>query len=308
VNYPSEGGIEMTKAQFDKVPKDYRGTEKIKATTEVAAHRVRCAMGCFVKKTGNEGHYYFNVFITDAKRVDPPKNQTTAQDTAPVTFERKLEMPQAKTVAADAQNSTPEKQAEAEQIAAMRKTLKAGVQVVTAPQLFPTPAPLAAEIVQMAEIEAGMTVLEPSAGTGNLLQAIREATAGEAVRTAVEINGKLCEQLKAQESGADVHQADFLTLSPETFRRFDRVVMNPPFANAEGIKHIEHALKFLKAGSKLVEICAGGPRQAERLGALARQMGGTFENLPEGSFVASGTNVRAAVFAVTTAQAMSAAA
>lgn len=207
----------MTKAQFDKVPKDYRGTEKIKATTEVAAHRVRCAMGCFVKKTGNEGHYYFNVFITDAKRVDPPKNQTTAQDTAPVTFERKLEMPQAKTVAADAQNSTPEKQAEAEQIAAMRKTLKAGVQVVTAPQLFPTPAPLAAEIVQMAEIEAGMTVLEPSAGTGNLLQAIREATAGEAVRTAVEINGKLCEQLKAQESGADVHQADFLTLSPETF-------------------------------------------------------------------------------------------
>ncbi len=311
VNYPAEGCIEMTKAQFDKVPKDYRGTEKIKATPEVAAHRVRCAMGCFVKKTGNEGHHYFNVYITDAKRVDPPKAEGQNKDAAPVTFERRIEMPAPKTVASDAQNHTPEqqaKQSEADQIAAMRQTLKAGVQVVTAPQLFPTPAPLAAEIVEMAEIEAGMTVLEPSAGTGNLLQAIREATAGEAVRTAVEINGKLCEQLKAQELGADIHHADFLTLNPDTFGRFDRVVMNPPFVNAEDIKHIEHALKFLKQGGRLVAICAGGPRQAERLGGLARQMGGTFENLPEGSFVASGTNVRAAVFAVNVPQAMSAAA
>ena len=264
-----------------------------------------------MKKTGNEGHHYFNVFITDAKRVDPPKAEGQNQDAAPVTFERRIEMPAAKPVASDAQNHTPEqqaKQAEADQIAAMRQTLKAGVQVVTAPQLFPTPAPVAAEIVEMAEIEAGMTVLEPSAGTGNLLQAIREATAGEAIRTAVEINGKLCEQLKGQESGADIHQADFLTLNPDTFGRFDRVVMNPPFANAEDIKHIEHALKFLKQGGRLVAICAAGPRQAERLGGLARQMGGTFETLPEGSFLASGTNVRAAVSAVNDPQAMSAAA
>ena len=48
------------------------------------------------------------------------------------------------------------------------------------------------------------------------LQAIREAIAGEAVRAAVEINDKLCEQLKAQASGADIHHADFLTLLPET--------------------------------------------------------------------------------------------
>ncbi len=302
VNYPTEGCIEMTKAEFETVPKNYRGTDKIKAAAEFGAHRIRSVLGCFASRTGNERHFYHKVFITDAKRVAPPKKQEIGQEDAPVTFERKLEIPQAKTVATDAQINTLEKQAkqaEAEQIAAMRETLKSGVRVVTAPQLFPTPAPLAAEIVEMAGIEAGMTVLEPSAGTGNLLQAIREATAGEAVRTAIEINTKLCEQLKTQEPGADIHQADFLALTPETFGRFDRVVMNPPFANAEDIKHIEHALKFLKAGGKLVAICAGGPRQAERLDALARQMGGTFENLPEGSFVASGTNVRAAVFAVT---------
>lgn len=301
VNYPTQGGIEMTKAQFEKVPKDYRGTEKIKATEVVAAHRIRSALGCFVNKTGNDRHYYFNVFITDAKRVDPPKNQAAGQGDAPVTFERKLETLQAKAVATDAQSITAEqqtKQAQAEQIAAMRQTLNAGVQVVTAPQLFPTPAPLAAEIVEMAEIQAGMTVLDPSAGTGILLQAIRVATAGEAVRTAVEINGKLCEHLKVQESGADIHQADFLTLSPETFGRFDRVVMNPPFANAEDIKHIIHALTFLKPGGRLVAICAAGPRQAQQLGGLAQLMGGTFESLPEGSFVASGTNVHAAVFMV----------
>lgn len=75
--------------------------------------------------------------------------------------------------------------------------------------------------------------------------------------------------------------------------------MNPPFGNAEDIKHIEHALKFLTPGGRIVAICAAGPRQTERLGSLARQLGGSFETLPDGSFLASGTNVRAALFIAT---------
>jgi hypothetical protein len=41
----------------------------------------------------------------------------------------------------------------------------AGVRVVSAPQLFPTPAALARRVVDLADIQPGMTVLEPSAGT-----------------------------------------------------------------------------------------------------------------------------------------------
>lgn len=51
-------------------------------------------------------------------------------------------------------------------IAVMRDTLRTGVQIVTAPQLFPTPAALAARMVLPAEILPGREVLEPSAGTG----------------------------------------------------------------------------------------------------------------------------------------------
>jgi hypothetical protein len=48
-------------------------------------------------------------------------------------------------------------------IEAMRATLKAGVQVVSAPQLFPTPSALAARMVRLAGLAVGMRVLEPRA-------------------------------------------------------------------------------------------------------------------------------------------------
>ena len=56
-------------------------------------------------------------------------------------------------------------------IEAVRATVKAGVQVVSAPQLFPTPPGLAARIVSLAGLAIGMRVLEPSAGTGRLWEA-----------------------------------------------------------------------------------------------------------------------------------------
>src|SRR5207253_4915938 len=52
----------------------------------------------------------------------------------------------------------------------MKETLKAGGQVITAPQLFPTPATLAARLVELAEIHEGHSILEPSAGTGALVR------------------------------------------------------------------------------------------------------------------------------------------
>ena len=42
-------------------------------------------------------------------------------------------------------------------------------------RLLPRPAPVVADIVEAAEIEPGMSVLEPSAGKGNIADAIRES-------------------------------------------------------------------------------------------------------------------------------------
>ena len=74
--------------------------------------------------------------------------------------------------------------------------------------------------------------------------------------------------------------------------------MNPPFANAEDIKHIRHALHMLKPGGRLVAICANGPRQQEALRPLVDESGGEWEDLPAGTFRESGTNVSTALITI----------
>ncbi|EHI41732.1 hypothetical protein OPAG_08730, partial [Rhodococcus opacus PD630] len=71
------------------------------------------------------------------------------------------------------------------------------------------------------------------------------------------------------------------------------------FANADDIKHIRHALRFLKPGGKLVAICANGPRQNDQLRPLVEQHGGEWENLPPDTFAESGTAVNTALFTLT---------
>jgi hypothetical protein len=68
--------------------------------------------------------------------------------------------------------------------------------------------------------------------------------------------------------------------------------MNPPFANADDIKHIMHALKMLKPGGRLVAICANGPRQNDKLRPLVEARGGIWEELPSDTFIGAGTGVR----------------
>lgn len=184
---------------------------------------------------------------------------------------------------------------EAADFAALRAAAAAGVEVVVAPQLFPTPPPLAARMVREAEIDAGSVVLEPSAGTGNLLRAIRSA-APEAEVVAVELNPSLAGKLR-EDGGWRVVCDDFLTVEPPTPRP-DRIVMNPPFANGEDVRHILRAWEILRPGGRLVALCAAGPRQIKALSELADQHGGTFEILPDGQFEEQGTSVRVALLSV----------
>jgi methylase of polypeptide subunit release factors len=147
----------------------------------------------------------------------------------------------------------------------MRENLKEGVRFVSAPQLFPTPPHLVARMVEIAQIEPGHRVLEPSAGTGVLCKAIT-ATLPTARVFAVEINPQLCKLLSqtinppeddAEGICKNVLEGDFLEVDG-LGNHWDRIVMNPPFADGADIKHISHALKHLKPGGGLVAICANG--------------------------------------------------
>lgn len=181
-------------------------------------------------------------------------------------------------------------------IKAMRDTLKTGITVVSVSQLFPTPAKLAARMVELADIQPNMRVLEPSAGTGALLGAMGGRMFGHNPErgsvTAIEIHPGLCDKLRADFPLTTVLNLDFLEIAAA--EPYDRILMNPPFARWADIQHIQHACKLLAPGGRLVAICANSSRQREAL----RDMATHWEDLPAGTFEESGTMVNTALLVI----------
>lgn len=132
-------------------------------------------------------------------------------------------------------------------------TLAAGTQNRALSQWF-TPAALARQIVEwaLAPRSTYQTVIEPSAGIGNLALAIRTASRPVAIGSpmCIDIDPENCVRLRAH--GFVALCADFLELQPEGFddedacelQRFDLAIMNPPFECGQTERHIMHALKF----------------------------------------------------------------
>jgi protein-L-isoaspartate O-methyltransferase len=263
-HYPQ---VEMKQAEYADIWTDYKGTRVVEGS-----HRVRTAM---IK------HSLVCVFLTDSKVHEKP---------APVDRTAALEE-----MADRRPTPRPYVAPEPTEFDAMKDALRSGVavQVVSAPQLFPTPSKLAARVVTEAGIKPEHRVLEPSGGTGALLDWVFRA--GEIV--AVEINQTLADNLQRKWSSADVRCTDFLTCNGD-LGKFDRIIMNPPFVNGADIQHIKHAVTFLKPGGRLVAICANGPRQQAALKPLAEQSGGYWEDLPAGTFADQGTNVNTAMLVI----------
>lgn len=269
-NYPGEGFKHMTKAELaaEKCRKwsDFPKTGRIAASDKWAAHRVQ-------QTRGTGPFSVVGVYITDQKRTDPP----------PASTDPRPNLERERVVREPCAIAKPEPTV----FDAMRDTLKAGVQVVSANQLFPTPADLAARLVELAQIESTHRVLEPSAGTGRLINTL---SGKGAELVAVEIHAGMADSLRRNWQGIDVRCADFLSLNGD-IGTFDRIVMNPPFERGDDIKHIRHALEHLRPGGRLVAICANGPRQRADLMPDATE----WIDLGPGAFAESGTNVNAAI-------------
>lgn len=297
-NEPMESkAIEMTKAEFAAIPNDYKGTRVAADGT----HRLR-----YTCRVAGKYHCAI-VFLTDSKEHERP-GADEAHARASVEQEGKL-LAQLDRQASVATKAHTPKASPPPAVAAVQNALKAGgVQVAVAPNLFPTPPELARRMAYLADACGldGKRVLEPSAGTGNLIRAaIDSATGADNLKiTAVEIDRNLIEALKLQRQrtiGAntgnfEIKTGDFLQYSPADDgwppQHFDAVLMNPPFDHGSDIDHIKHALQFLKPGGRLVAICANGPRQQAELKPLAS----TWEELPAGTF--EGTNVRTVLLTI----------
>jgi phospholipid N-methyltransferase len=287
-NFPGEGFVVTTKAEWNR---HWKQIQRAEATDEFGAYRYRVAGA----GAGNHGQVSLTevkhtwgknaqVYLTDVKRTDRPRRDDIAQTDVNA-------LPSAGP-GARPRIPAPRRKLDPA-VEAMRGQLRQGVQVVSAPQLFITPTPLAAQMVELAELTPSNRVLEPSAGTGALVQAIRGAGRAGAV-TAVEINRELVEHLRAQD--VDVRLGDFLELADE-LGQFDRVLMNPPFAGGQDVQHITRAFDLLRPGGRLVGICADGPRQTKALRPLVQRCSGLWQPLPAGTF--AGTDVRAVLLTLT---------
>jgi hypothetical protein len=149
------------------------------------------------------------------------------------------------------------------------------------PGFFPTPKPVIAQLIEKADIRRGHRVLEPSAGMGDIADAVAAITGKENIGTA-EINYTLREFLKLKGYSPEW---DFLEMNGE----YDRIVMNPPFEKFQDIDHVQHAHKLLKRGGRLVSIMCESSffrtdKKAEAFREWLDQCGGSSEKLEAGAF------------------------
>ena len=163
---------------------------------------------------------------------------------------------------------------------------------------FPTPPAIVERLLELAGVTAGMLVLEPSAGRGAIAAPIADRGAiVDCYELMRENYLALCGNLNLR----NVRPIDFLAQSPDAI--YDRVVMNPPFAKQADIKHVLHALQFLKPDGLLVSVMAAGVlfrdnRLTADFRALIDERGGDIEECPEGAFKESGTMVRTVIVTI----------
>ena len=124
------------------------------------------------------------------------------------------------------------------------------------PGFFPTPKDLIERLIEQAEIDAGQTVLEPSAGKGDILDVLKEKFGDSIGLSAIEINASLREILSLK--GFPPIATDFLAFKPDPDGLFDRVIMNPPFENGLDIDHVLKAFACLAPSGRLVAIMGEG--------------------------------------------------
>ena len=123
---------------------------------------------------------------------------------------------------------------------------------------FPTPEALAARMVDMVDTKRVHFVLEPSAGKGDLVDKLQskmrydgysnitDKHGSDVEIDCIEKDGNLQNLLKG--AGKRLVYDDFLKF--ETFKKYDLILMNPPFS--EGDKHLLKALEMMKNGGQVV--------------------------------------------------------
>jgi type I restriction-modification system DNA methylase subunit len=155
-------------------------------------------------------------------------------------------------------------------------------------QFFETPTELAKQLVEMADIQEGETVLEPSAGKARIASLINNCDC-------VELNKDNRQYLK--DNGFNLVGDEFLSFEKE----YDVIVANPPFSKQQDVDHVNHMIDLAKRRVVAVMSASVLFRDNKKTVAFRERiedMGGTIEPLPDNIFAESGTKVKTCVVCV----------
>lgn len=112
---------------------------------------------------------------------------------------------------------------------------------------YPTPDDVI-NTMMLGEDILGKTVLEPSAGSGNIVRWLKRNGARNVIACE---RDKQLQMLLVEE--CNIIADDFLSVTPEQISHVDYIVMNPPFS--DGVRHIKHAFSIAPAGCTIITLC-----------------------------------------------------
>lgn len=162
-------------------------------------------------------------------------------------------------------------------------------------QAFYTPTELADWLVQLASLQPGERVLEPSCGAGAIVAAVFR------LEPRARVDGFDIDEDAVRTAASSVRHnwnflvIDFLSMRPEAI--YDVVVMNPPFAKDQDIEHVLHAWDFVRPGGRLISIMSVGwtsPGRSKKRRAFKEFVDerGEVHEIEAGAFKESGAMVR----------------
>ena len=166
-------------------------------------------------------------------------------------------------------------------------------------QFFATPDEVVDRLVELACIEPGHIVLEPSAGQGAIIKAIHRVYPDIEIDCyeLMDLNRIFLEKLK----NITIIGKDFIKEEKTTI--YDRIIANPPFAKNQDIEHVTEMYDRLKDGGRLVSIMSNHWRFAsgKKEGAFKKfieESGAEVYDIEPGAFKESGTAISACIVVI----------
>lgn len=159
-------------------------------------------------------------------------------------------------------------------------------------QFFSTPPALADWLVSLSDVRPDYAILEPSAGTGAIITAIRKACP-DVVVDAFELMPENRQALEKM-SGVSLVGDDFTQGVP---RLYDRIFANPPFSKNQDIRHVRMMYDTLNPdGGEMCVITSqhwvsGSEKECVQFREWLHEVCAETHEIPNGVFDESGTNI-----------------